>query len=162
MELDRLYQREFLNDLAKLYPGYGNVRAEMTSDNKESFLRNIFYLREHGLVRFDDIALQSGTYVVNSVQITAKGMDFIADDGGLSSVLGVVTIKLHEDTIKDLLVTKIQSSSQPDTVKKKLINQIKQMPADVLKSVSQKAIEYGLEKIPDVAHWLAIVADLST
>jgi hypothetical protein len=81
--------------------------------------------------------------------ITARGLDFLANDGGLSAILGVVTVKLHDDTIRQLLTAKIAESEGDPSVKDKLIKAVKDAPADVLKSVTQKALEEGLRQLPN-------------
>ena len=48
------------------------------------------------------------------------------DDGGLSAILGVVTVKLHSDTIQALLNTKIDQADIPPEEKSKLKDYPKQ------------------------------------
>ncbi|MBC8718828.1 hypothetical protein [Ochrobactrum sp. Marseille-Q0166] len=86
--------------------------------------------------------------------ITAKGLDFLQDDGGLSAILGVVTVKLHEDTIKELLIKKVEQSSAEPTVKKKLIDQIKSLPAEMTKVATVEGLKAGIDSLPDVIQWL--------
>lgn len=86
-------------------------------------------------------------------KITAKGLDFISDDGGLSSILGIVTVKLHQDTITALMVDKIEKSNAEPSIKKQLVEKIKALPAEALQRVSLKALEAGLERV-DVSQWL--------
>ncbi len=41
-------------------------------------------------------------------RITAKSIDLLEDDGGVSAILGVVTAKLHEDTIRNLVLAEVK------------------------------------------------------
>ena len=52
-----------------------------------------------------------GKITWGGARITAKGIDFLEDDGGLSAILGVVTVKLHADTLREMLAKKIDASS---------------------------------------------------
>ena len=57
---------------------------------------------------------------VSLPKITAKGVDFIRDDGGLSAILSVQTVKLHEDTLKELLSIAIQQAKLPEPEKESI------------------------------------------
>jgi hypothetical protein len=72
-------------------------------------------------------------------------MDFLADDGGLGAILGVVTIKLHDDTIRELIASKIMDAplSQPD--KQKLLDQLRALRGDSIKHLTMKLLDAGLE-----------------
>jgi hypothetical protein len=95
--------------------------------------------------------------LVADVRITAAGLDFLADDGGLSAILGVVTVRLHEDTIKALLIEQVERSSAPDDLKTKLKSQIKSLPAEALKTVTTEGLKAGLTHIPDAMSWLEML-----
>ena len=60
--------------------------------------------------------------------ITAKGIDFMMQDGGLSAILNTKIVKLHPDTIRDLLQNRIQASSLEN--KEELIDKIKSIPIE--------------------------------
>lgn len=151
--LDRTLQREFLSELYKVYPDsidyqyYINAAIAQTNgvieaeeDDGVSFVlkqsANLQYLAEHGLVSFDDKTLISAT-----VKITAKGIDFLTDDGGLSAILGVVTVKLHSDTIQALLNTKIDQADIPPEEKSKLKVILSKMGDVALAKFTEKAID---------------------
>ncbi|MCM0751957.1 hypothetical protein DEA98_13760 [Brucella pseudogrignonensis] len=74
---------------------------------------NLAYLDDHGLT------VSTWTNPMNMdptpvmTKITAKGLDFISDDGGLSSILGVVTVKLHQETIAALIVDRVENRVLP-------------------------------------------------
>jgi hypothetical protein len=153
----REYQRDILRQLSDLYPAHADVSRLLKTDEKGLLTKTLFYLREHGLVRFDATSLMSGEYMIGAVQITAKGVDFISDDGGLSSILGVVTIKLHQDTIKDLLIQKVLESEGDETVKGQLVEKVKSLPSAVLEQLSQVAVQKGIEAVPNIITWLGTI-----
>lgn len=149
--LDRNLQREFLSELYKVYPDsiiydyYINAAIAQTSgviEAEEDALfvlkqsANLQYLAEHGLVVFDNETLITAT-----VKITAKGIDFLMDDGGLSAILGVVTVKLHSDTIQALLNTKIDQADIPPEEKSKLKVILSKMGDVALAKLTEKAID---------------------
>src|SRR3546814_3666053 len=86
-------------------------------------------------------------------KITAKGIDFIADDGGLGAILNVQTIRLHEDSIRALLIKQVEASDVSQSVKERLVDKIKSMPADGIGTLTEKVLEAGLKALPNVAHW---------
>ena len=106
---------------------------------------NVAYLEEHGLVD----AKWDGNRSVGKVQITAKGLDFLADDGGLSAILGVVTIRLHEDTLKAILIDRVDASGEPETVKSKIKEQIRALPAEGMKTITTELLKGLLARVPD-------------
>jgi hypothetical protein len=124
MNLDRTYQRALLEEVAAGYPWLVNFRKRFDNDDDANkYLANAFYLEEHGLLK-DTLSMEP--------RITHKGLDFLADDGGLTTILGVVTVKLHEDTLKDLIGQKIAESDLPAPEKSRLLDQIKALPAEAV------------------------------
>lgn len=139
---NRQNQREMLMELMARYPalvdvqgwGYPNLSAELS------------YLHEHELaeVTFSQAFGRSMPAPVFA-KLTAKGVDFLQQDGGLSAILGVVTIKLHDDTIKDLIESKIMASnlSQPD--KHRYLDALRELPAETTKHLVLRLVDMGLE-----------------
>lgn len=79
------------------------------------------------------------------MMITARGLDFLEEDGGLSAILGTVTVKLHADTIRDMLETKIMDSQLPQADKKRFVDTLKELPGEALKTVTNKLVEKACE-----------------
>lgn len=152
--LDRNFQRDILRQLSELYPRQADVERSWGSQSDNRLLVNMFYLNEHELIELNSKTYMDGQIRLHSATITAKGLDFIADDGGLSAILGVVTVKLHQDTVRELLVAKISSVNAPDTTKEHLIARIRGLPAEALGNLTQKALDAGLSSIPNFAVWL--------
>ncbi|RMC99868.1 hypothetical protein EAY64_06040 [Aquitalea palustris] len=87
----------------------------------------------------DQIGLPSTT--PPQFKISSSGLDFLEQDGGLSAILGTVTVKLHADTIRDLLETRIMESQLPVAEKKRFVDQLKELPGEALKTLTNKLIE---------------------
>ena len=89
-------------------------------------MANVEYLQRHGLLE-DGVSLDfamDGTPFVSIKafpKITEAGIDFMLDDGGLSAILHVQTVKIHPDSIKALLEERVRASALTDSDKSSLI-----------------------------------------
>ncbi|NPD17604.1 hypothetical protein HOY34_20675 [Xinfangfangia sp. D13-10-4-6] len=151
--LDRAYQREILQALASVYPQSPNLR-KLFGEMDDKFQVNAVYLSEHELIRANLRQAINAPRSVIQAEITARGLDFLQDDGGLSAILGTITVKLHDDTIRALLIDKVQKSDAAPSVKSRLVETIKGLPAEALKRLAQKAMDAGIEQIPEAAEQL--------
>ena len=146
MKLDRALQRELLNKLSEVYPEGLNTQP-LVKENPD-VASNLFYLRENGLITGSVAELVGAPSRFIYATITASGIDFLADDGGLSAILGVVTIKLHDDTIRQLIETRIQSAALPETTKSHLLKSLREAPGETIKQLTEKLLDAGLENWP--------------
>ena len=147
--LDRELQRKFLAILAASYPYSDDLKWDDFDITKKVRDANLVYLVEHGLARMEGGGDNSSTgRSFYSYFATAKGMDFLEDDGGISAILGVVTIKLHDDTIKALLESKVLESTLPQPEKQRYLKQLRELPAEATKHIVLKLVDLGLEKGP--------------
>lgn len=145
--LDRPLQRKMLLRLAENYPE-PVARSEITQlfpeDRRDM---NLVYLADHGLIRMRHQPTSSGRGYSNAT-ITHVGMDFLANDGGLTAILGTITVRLHEDTIKSLLIEKVRASEGDASVKGRLINAIRALPAESTKALAQALVSQALDHLP--------------
>lgn len=148
--LDRNLQREILKELNNIYPDSKTyeywidaaiaqvVGVIETVGEAELYIAkrsaNLRYLAEHGLVVYNDKDLSA------IVKITAKGIDFLSDDGGLSAILGVVTVKLHSDTIQALIAAKIDQAEISDSEKSWLKKELGKIKDTALSTFTANAI----------------------
>lgn len=148
--LDRNLQHEILKELNNIYPDSKTYEywidatiAQVTGvietvEEAELYIAkrsaNLRYLAEHGLVVCNDKNLSA------TVKITAKGIDFLTDDGGLSAILGVFTVKLHSDTIQALL-NKIDQTDIPPEEKGRLKGILNRMGNVALTKFTEKVID---------------------
>ena len=149
MRLNRELQLEILNALAEVYPLRAKVFHVVKTASEAEVIANLIYLQEHGLLE-SGLVRGLNDWAYGDSKITARGMDFIADDGGLSAILGVVTVRLHDDTIKQLLKTKIMESDLTSDDKRKYVDRIKELPADATKHLVMKLLDLGVDKIQSV------------
>lgn len=152
MNLDRALQLEWLNRLAAAYPEQINIDGERVAGDPATI--NLWYLDEHGLVEALKSECLGAPPVVVSARITARGLDFLADDGGLSAMLGTVTVKLHADTLRELLEARVSRSDLPAEEKNRLIDHLHHLPAEALKTVTKRLVEAALDRLPDAIQLL--------
>lgn len=156
MKLDRQYQNDLLTFLLNDYPGYEKAYEycnKLQKEDEDKYMANVVYLQNHELVE-DGAELQFSadgrTYYRYSAfpQITHKGIDFMLQDGGLSAILNVQTIKLHEETIRDLLNTAITASNLSEAEKTSVKGVLAQMSIEGLKSLTTKLLDKGISNLP--------------
>ncbi|MEN5117472.1 hypothetical protein ABE488_09085 [Luteimonas sp. TWI662] len=151
--LNRDVQRALLERLQASYPAPLSPMAFRDFTDDRTAAVNLCYLAEHRLVDCE-VRVFDGIPRVAHPKISAKGIDFLADDGGLGAILGTVTVKLHSDTVRDLLIARVRESDEPDTVKTRLIDQLKATPAVALGQLTERALDAGLQAMPRFAEWL--------
>ena len=148
--LDRNLQHEILKELNNIYPdsktyeywidaAIAQVAGVIeTVGEAELYIAkrsaNLRYLAEHGLVVCNDKNLSA------TVKITAKGIDFLSNDGGLSAIFGVVTVKLHSDTIQALIEAKIDQAEISDSEKSWLKKELGKIKDTALSTLTANAI----------------------
>jgi hypothetical protein len=164
--MDRDLQRRILEYLAEKYPFtdfpdfLGDIFSELPSDeeieryHKVAF--NINYLQEHGLISGGMIIGVDNRPSFYDMKITKTGLDFLEDDGGLSAILGTVTVKLHSDTIKEVIQSKIENSQLPPEKKSRIKFLISTLSGEALKTVTQSLVKDGINSIPDLLTWVKV------
>ena len=151
--MDRATQRHALRILADSYPNSVQTQRELAHLPVDNLNALLGYLEQHRLAECVWFAsLQDRR--VQSARITALGLDFLADDGGLSAILGVITVRLHGDTIKQLIAERIDAADLPPEEKSALKKRLETMTAEALKVATQEAVKAGLSRVPDAVGWL--------
>mgnify|MGYP000122219275 CR=1 FL=1 len=156
-KLDRTFQRQLLERLANYYPHSHAGRWQELHEDEATVKVNLFYLRDHGLLEAEALIQPEfgGGFSYRSSRITQRGLDFLEDDGGLSAILGVQVIKLHDDTIRELVALKINQSDLAPADKRKLLDGLGELPAESIKHLTMKLIDAGLDKAPGAFQWLS-------
>jgi hypothetical protein len=83
VKLDRALQRQILEFLQERYPNSVDT-ALLPCAGAVGYQGNLHYLSEHGLIEGSSLADQGPDFIM--VRITARGMDFLADDGGVEAI----------------------------------------------------------------------------
>ncbi|MDV2441190.1 hypothetical protein QR665_17230 [Acinetobacter gerneri] len=150
MKLDRSLQKEILNVAAENYPSpiFSELYPIEQIVGEDLLVANLKYLEQHNLIEKNSIARSlDGIYSINQVTIIHHGMDFLADDGGLSAILGVVTIKFEADQLKLLLESKIMATDLPPADKHKLIDGLRSLSAESIKHLTTKIVDLGWDNL---------------
>ncbi|HCA23620.1 MAG TPA: hypothetical protein DEP32_05570 [Pseudomonas sp.] len=155
MENDRQLQKKALTYLKGIYPSRCDVKTLAVEMDAVPIhlLRNLTYLREHDLVT-GSFSVNRDALAPSMVGITAKGIDFIEEDGGLSAILGVVTVRLHADTVRDLLLAQIEEADAESSVKEQLKATVNNLPAKGLEALVTRLASEGITRLPNAVQWL--------
>lgn len=148
MHINRTKQLQILQALADVYPRYTIDIG--THDPEDDDLTNLWYLKEQGLVEGPFEMSLDQSFIFQGAKITAKGIDFLADDGGISAILGTVTVRLHADSIKELLLAKIESSATPTEKKSWLRKQLDTASSESIKKIIGAVLDEGIKHAPDL------------
>ncbi|NBM90034.1 hypothetical protein GWI78_08880 [Proteus sp. G2658] len=160
---DRELQNFILTKAISRYPysteftDFEDVMLSRFSRSEEAkVIANIAYLIEHGLIKLDlgiSVTSRSFSELLSSIIATKDGIDLMENDGGLSAILNVTTIKFHHDALQEI-ANLIDRAVQDPEDKKKFLSQLKQLPYETTKHVSLELVSKGLAQIPDVMQWL--------
>ncbi|MBA7796687.1 hypothetical protein HV356_24685 [Citrobacter sp. RHBSTW-01065] len=99
---------------------------------------NIVYLAEHGLLSIRNRTSDDPYSFLDNMRATNKGVDFMLNDGGLSAILNIQTVKLHRDTIV-VLEDLIAISNMNDEDKQKAKSTLGELSTEALKTIVQTA-----------------------
>jgi hypothetical protein len=153
---DRVLQKAILTTLRGIYPSSagGHELIGLIGQDERRFNFNLLYLQEHDLCEAQTKQIAQEKWIVARVKITAKGIDFLEDDGGLSAILGVVTVKIHAETIRELIAAKIETSPIPPAEKSALKKALAGLPGSALQAGTTDLVQAGLNHVPNFVEWI--------
>lgn len=153
MLLDREMQLAILTELSEVYPAPIDMseKYEFGTDIYRKFIANLAYLEAHKLISEKSILIPRtiGDFnaLPSSSSITHIGMDFLADDGGLSAILGTVTVKFETEQFKVLLESIILSSNLPADRKQTMLDALRELPAESMRHLITKVVDSGWDNL---------------
>ncbi len=171
MKVDREQQREILNLLFEHYPWKTNAVISkikhLLETEEERTVGNLLYLQSHGLIEkyievkdTDILELCSNvdrdlgdpigtnrpyTRVGACPTISAKGIDFLLGDEGLSSILNTQTVKLDLQSTNLLIDYFIERSDISEEEQNSIKQKLKSVPLSVMQELLTKLL---VEKTP--------------
>lgn len=149
MELmDRALQLEMLHAMARAYPRALLAHDFGVAQDDAKAVFNLAYLHEHGLARVNLAGAMSGTKLLADACATARGLDFLQDDGGLTAMLNVTTIRLDAETVRALIEEKVEAAAIPEDEKHRLINWLKTARAEALQEATSRLVGAALDQAP--------------
>lgn len=162
MALDRALQKIVLEDAAvkypealfpitvaecfwKLYPRAPEdledeldiMELHLRQQRLQPLMTTLSYLEERGLIITEVTSCAATPYVT----ITADGLDFLEDDGGLSAILNTVTVKFDTNNLRSIIEAGILKSSLPDEQKSSLKSKVKELPGTALEKLTSKMLD---------------------
>ena len=153
--MDRNLQKTLLEQMREVYPGpFSDFGSE---DRSPSDIERaaLVYLEEHGLCSSGISLFEHGNWGwAGEARITAAGLDFLEQDGGLTAILGVVTVRLHAETVRDMMIAKVEGSDLPAEKKTALRAAVGKMSSTAMTAATGDLVKMGLDHGPDAVHWL--------
>lgn len=151
MKLDRALQKHLLHKLANSYPARCAGLYSDDDETADNELANLLYLEEHGLVVSGMTRSPSGKLVyTGGAMITAKGLDLIANDGGIAAILDTCTLRLDGNAIRAMIEAKIETADLPRAEKERLIELLGKLSRTAMGTLTVQLIEAGLDQLQAV------------
>ncbi len=153
--LDRGVQRELLEYFSASYPKTRPIQFRGDEPGRRVNV-NLHYLTEHELLHGSGRQGAQGDGVWIG-RITKDGLDFMAGDGGLTAILGVVTVRLHDDTIRQLIDKGIDGDEKASPEEKHAARQILgklsgKALGTVVEELTKKSLEHFPGLVPYITH----------
>ena len=76
------------------------------------------------------------------------------DDGGLTAILGVVTVRFDADTLKALIEARVERSDLPPQEKSRITKWLQQAGSETLKEATKRLVGAALDRLPDAIQLL--------
>lgn len=153
MLISRPLQRLLLETLAGYFPyTRSEEQLRFPQYSESELMANLYYLKQHQLVSFTCDRLgefDKGRLRIRSqIEITHKGIDFMLADGGLSAILNLQTVRLHEDTLRPMLEALVRANNGLDEPEKNmLLEKLAEAPAELLKNTAQSGLQLLLQSL---------------
>lgn len=126
----------------------------MKKHGKDHANGNLFYLQMHGLVELEMSPYLEDKQVIWHIIPTEKAFDYLAENGGWSAILGVQIVKLHEESVRSLLLQHLEQSNLQPEQKTTLKQAIQALPDTALKHLTTKVLDSALTQLPSIWKWL--------
>lgn len=151
------FREQWLDVLRRMQPYGMDYIADInvfSGVDREALFRALSYLDAHGYIQNHCQQMMDNGWTWGGAQLTATGLDYLSEDGGLTAEEKIITVKLDEDTIKALMCSAVERSSAPDAEKTTLKQRIKSMGTAALKDLIPDLLSKGIESTPDLIQWL--------
>lgn len=156
MKLDRTVQRHLLEYFAAYFPDHAGHNEYTRSLDYPELLVHLCYLEKHGLIenklRPSEADHQHPTWTYS--RITAKGLDLLANDGGLYSLFQNFSPRLPAEALRTVLEHNIARLPLPEAEKLFLADHVRHASLELLERAVFNLIEQAFEKIPETSELL--------
>ena len=122
----------------------------MDDEQERKYAANLQYLADHGLAESQISIGIDGHMSFGPPRITHRGLDFLADDGGLGAVLNTLTVKFDARQLAEMLATRVEAlPSGTAEERATLATAIRALPAKALETLSTKILAWGIASAAD-------------
>jgi len=149
-KFDRVLQEKILEKCVSAYPDYTCFIQFIQIHEKydENIISaNINYLEEHRLISIRNRSSDDPYTYFDHMRATVAGIDFLLNDGGISAILKVQTIRLHNDTIiaiEDLIAL----SGLSEQEKASVVSKLRELPAAAITHLTNELISKAVLAAP--------------
>lgn len=146
--LDYSLIRTILERLQEAYPGRVDGLYKL-GDDEDKAIRHLAYLEQHRLIDITITQDKRGGYRISRGTITARGIDFLQADGGLSA-LAAPTIRIAPEsliTVIDAALAERNVSAEERCLIQKGLGVA---GPEAVKACVQRLIEAGIAHAPDL------------
>ena len=150
MKLDRELQLEVLRALRESYP---RSMTEVELPDVPWLQQNLWYLHELGLIDGEKFESFNGQFI-GVTKVTAKGLDFLEDDGGLSAILGTITVRFDAEDLRTAMAARVEASELPVEEKRRVTHAIRSLPAQALGALTTRLVNAAVDRWPDALRLL--------
>ena len=158
MILDRDLQLDLLSKMSSSYPEYFDFSGtcEHGTEKYNKVVANLYYLQQHNLIEERSTLRSNAVDGIKRLQIhlptiNQNGLDFLANDGGLSAILSTITIKIDTEQFRQLLLVRVSESNLPPDQKNQITSALESLPAESIKHLSTKVLDWGWDNLGSLA-----------
>lgn len=148
--------RRILSALEESYPAPVQplrLKEKLADIDERTLYKELHHLGELELVTAS-MTITAHSIIPGTAKITAKGRDWLKPDGGLTAELNTVIVRVHAQTIRDIINAQIELSELDASAKSQLKDAVRNLPAHTLQEVVTGLVQKGLEHSPNAINWL--------
>lgn len=142
--LDRTLQGRVLDRLAPLFPAGLQVWDLLEDEHRGAVAAALIYLEQHRLVTIDWMDDPDGDRTPVFATISALGLDFLSEDGGLRAFRDRKAVRLKEADLRELLTGRIRHCEEDEVGRERLIEALARLPNEGLRDIALDLIRLGL------------------
>lgn len=140
--------RRMLERLQDAYPDKVDGLYRMESDEDKA-VRHIAYMFEHGLIDVNPFSKNKRGYNIGRARITAKGIDFLRPDGGLSA-LAAPTIRIAPESLISAIDAALVDRNVPAGDRSLIQKTLGIAGPEGIKQIVTRLIDAGITHAPDL------------
>ncbi len=150
MKISRQLQLSILKALQDIYPDALLVQNLPGFAMDKIFMGNLFYLREHGLIRGGDIREPGQCRSMIDAEITKDGLDLLENDGGINAIIDHHTLSIPKAEIIAKLMTRLHETSLETEKVTTIKSQLESLPNEKLVSLFKEILLEAITTSPKI------------